>query len=40
VVREARRIRPIYPGLLIAPLLFDVDDEMLYVIREELVPDE
>jgi carbonic anhydrase len=40
IVREARRIRPLYPKLLVAPLLFNVEDEMLYLVREDLVGDE
>ena len=37
IVREARRIRPLYPSLLVAPLLYDVEDEKLYLVQEDLV---
>ncbi len=34
VVSEARRIRALYPGVLVAPLLYRVETAMLYLLRE------
>ena len=34
VLSEAKRIRTRYPQILIAPLLYRVEDNRLYVVRE------
>lgn len=35
VLSEVRRLRPRYPKILIAPLLYQVEDNRLYLIRED-----
>ncbi len=34
VLREAQRLSAIYPGVLVAPLLYRVEDDLLYQLRE------
>jgi carbonic anhydrase len=36
VLSEARRLRARYPKVLVAPLFYDVDDNLLYCIQEEM----
>jgi carbonic anhydrase len=35
VMREADRLRGIYPAILVAPLLYKVEDDLLYQLRAE-----
>jgi len=35
IVSEVQRLRLRYPGILIAPLLYKVEDNLLYLINEE-----
>ena len=35
VVSEAKRLRLIYPKIMVAPMLYNVDDNRLYLINEE-----
>jgi len=38
VLREAERLRAIYPRIAIAPLLYRVEDDLLYQLREDAPP--
>ncbi|MFC2065233.1 carbonic anhydrase [Chloroflexota bacterium] len=35
VVSESRRLRTVYPGILIAPLMYRVEDNLLYMINSQ-----
>ncbi len=35
VLSETRRLRQRYPGVVVAPLLFRVEDNLIYLMREE-----
>ena len=34
VLSEAKRLRNRYPGILVAPMLYRVEDNLLYIVRE------
>lgn len=38
VLSEAKRLRNRYPGILVAPMLYRVEDNLLYVVREHHLP--
>jgi len=36
VLEEAKRLRTKYPNILIAPLYYNIDDNLLYLVKEDL----
>ena len=37
VLSEAKRLRLIYPKILVAPLIYRVEDNLLYLVNEDLL---
>ncbi len=36
VLEEAKRLRTKYPNILIAPLYYNVDNNLIYLLKEDL----